>query len=75
MTILAVFNNHNFHAGTRTVRQTPFHRRSLGFDYGHAELTPPEHGADRFEPRFAARHPALLNQYSEHYRLQREARL
>ena len=34
-----VFNNHNYHAGT--VRQTPHHRRSIGFDYGHAELTPP----------------------------------
>ena len=40
-----VFNNCNYHAGT--VRQTPHHQRSFGFDYGHAELTPPSHGTAR----------------------------
>jgi ectoine hydroxylase-related dioxygenase (phytanoyl-CoA dioxygenase family) len=60
-----VFNNHNYHAGT--VRQTQRHRRSIGFDYGHAELTPPEHAAECFEPRVIERYPALLRQYSRNW--------
>ena len=58
-----VFNNHNYHAGT--VRQTIHNRRSIGFDYGHAELTPPSHAADRFERRVVARYPKLLRHYND----------
>lgn len=55
-----VFNNHNFHAGT--VRQTPHHRRSFGFDYGHAALCAnhEDFRADQVEPRLARRYSELL---------------
>ena len=54
------FNNHNYHAGT--VRTTDRHRRSIGFDYGHTELTAPEEWA---EPRIVLRYPHLLRQYPQ----------
>ncbi len=65
-----VFNNHNYHAGT--VRQTLQNRRCIGFDYGHAELTPPSHAADRFQPRIVARYPGLLRQYSDAFQSAQE---
>ena len=58
-----VFNNHNYHAGT--VRQTTRHRRSFGFDYGHASLCTPEgntpaRGTIECERRLIERYPSLL---------------
>ena len=65
-------NNSNIHAGT--VRVTPRHRRSIGFDFGHVALSDYSSTNGEFEPRLRAKYPDLLG-YLEADPKQRGARL